>query len=334
MRIALPTRQRGHSGSDSEFSKCRRVDPRAAGAQHDPDSRVPVSPNLPLQICKETDMTTSTRALSGSLWLALLIAVPAGAQIDANSLKASARHAASYESGRSTGSRMGFTGPEGSGRPGIYYFKKAVKAFDKDQYAFAIDMYEVSASWAYKPAQYNLSVMYARGHGVPVDLPRAAAWIALAAERGDSRYISARDAIVVSLDSEQVETANRILEQLKPKYADERALKKAKRRWRDTRRDVTGSRLGFVGSAKIGGVGNSTVSAGNDMINPADFLGSRINDASIEFHQLQDSDGPYEPSDRVLTGVVTVNDLIIPDLSKSKSPATTPADGSEKDKLE
>jgi hypothetical protein len=263
-----------------------------------------------------------------------MIAEPAIAQMDVSSLKASARSAASYESGRSTGSRMGFTGPESSARPGVYFFEKAVKAFENDQYAFAKEMYEVSASWAYKPAQYNLSVMYSRGQGVPVDLSRAAAWITLAAERGEPRYINARDAIIINLDSEQVEKANRILEQLKPKYADEKALKKAKKRWRNVKRDVTGSRLGFVGSAKIGGVGNSTVSAGNDMINPSDIFGSRQNDASIEFRQLRDSGGPYEPSDRVMTGVVTVNDLIIPDLSESKSPAATSADGSGKDKLE
>lgn len=34
-------------------------------------------------------------------------------------------------------------------------------------------MYETSASWAYKPAHYNLAVMYAKGEGVPVDRPRA-----------------------------------------------------------------------------------------------------------------------------------------------------------------
>ena len=47
------------------------------------------------------------------------------------------------------------------------------------QYKFAIDMYETSASWAYKPAQYNLAVMYMNGEGIAVDKPRAMAWAAL-----------------------------------------------------------------------------------------------------------------------------------------------------------
>ena len=258
--------------------------------------------------------------------LAFLIAVPAAAQIDAGSLKSSSRYSSSYESGRSTGKRMGFTGPEGSGRPGIFFFKKAVKAYDKDQYAFAVDMYEVAASWAYKPAQYNLSVMYSRGQGIPVDMPRAMAWIALAAERGDSRYVNARDAINVKLDSEQVAEANRILEQLKPKYADAHAMRKAKRRWRDAKLDATGSRLGFTGGLKVTGTGHNVAGmSGNDLTYPGAISGGKQNDASIEYRQLQESTNPYDPKDVVRTGTVTVDELIIPDLSKAKVPDTAPA---------
>ncbi|HEU4664084.1 MAG TPA: sel1 repeat family protein, partial [Dokdonella sp.] len=58
--------------------------------------------------------------------------------------------------------------PEDDGRPGEKYYFNAVRAVTKKDYRFAIDMYEVSASWAYKPAQYNLGVMYLKGQGVPV----------------------------------------------------------------------------------------------------------------------------------------------------------------------
>jgi TPR repeat protein len=256
------------------------------------------------------------------------------AQYDVNSLRAaSSRSAAEYESGRSTGSRMGFTGPEGSGRPGTYFFKRGVKAFENDQAAFAIDMYEASASWGYKPAQYNLSVMYARGQGVPVNMPRAMAWIALAAERGDSSYVSARDAINIKLSSEQVVEANRILEELKPKFSDATALRRAKHRWRDARLDATGSRLGYTGGLKVGAPGSSlaSTSPGYRMESAWAITGGRQNDASIEYRQLQESDSPYAPKDRALTGTATVGDIeTIPDLSKGKSSATDSAvDGSK-----
>ncbi len=277
-------------------------------------------------IIKGIEMFSSTRVSFVVFCLAILIATPAVAQIDSSTLKSSPRTSASYESGRSTGNRMGFSGPEGSGRPGIFFFKKGVKAFDKDQYAFAIDMYEVAASWAYKPAQYNLSVMYSRGQGVPVDLPRAMAWIALAAERGDSRYVNARDAINVTLNSDQVAEANRILEQLKPKYADANALRKANRRWRDVKLDATGSKLGFAGGLKVGAPGKSSLSAGNVAYNASGITGGYHNDASIEYRQLQESSGPYEPEDRVRTGTVTIDALQIPDLGKAELPVTKPAE--------
>ena len=49
-----------------------------------------------------------------------------------------------------------FTAPEDSARPGEMFFYKAANAANKENYAFAAQMYRLSASWAYKPAQYNL----------------------------------------------------------------------------------------------------------------------------------------------------------------------------------
>jgi TPR repeat protein len=76
--------------------------------------------------------------------------------------------------------------PEADARPGEYYFLRGARAFQKKDYEFAIQMYEVAASWAFKPAEYNLAVMYARSQGVPADLPRGMAWMALAAAASSS----------------------------------------------------------------------------------------------------------------------------------------------------
>ena len=262
---------------------------------------------------------------------AIVIHASAMAQLDGSSLRSSSsRNSASYESGRSTGSRMGFTGPEGSGRPGVFFFKKGVQAFEKDQTAFAINMYEVSAAWAYKPAQYNLSVIYSRGQGVPVNLPRAMAWIALAAERGDSRYVDARDAINAKLTREQIVEAIRILDELKPKYADATALRRATHRWRDAKLDATGSRLGFTGGLIVGAPGKDLAasSPGYVAFNAWGITGGSQNDASIEYRQLQESQGPYAPSDRERTGITTVGDIVIPALAKPAHPVAAPADDS------
>ena len=76
----------------------------------------------------------------------------------------------------------GFNTPEADARPGEYYFLLAVHAYSKKDFAFAVQMYEVAAAWAYKPAEYNLAIMYARGQGVAADLPRGLAWMAIAPE--------------------------------------------------------------------------------------------------------------------------------------------------------
>lgn len=148
--------------------------------------------------------------------------------------------------------QWGFGTPEEDGRPGQYYFYKAVDAIKHQQYKFAIDMYQVSASWAYKPAAYNLAVMYLKGEGVAVDKPRAMAWAALASERGDQDYIDARELIYAQLTESEFAKANEIWRELKKTYGDTVALDRAKTRWAQVKAGITGSRVGSVGNLKVG----------------------------------------------------------------------------------
>src|SRR5262249_39345688 len=145
---------------------------------------------------------------------------------------------------------------------GEYYFVQGVRAFQKGEFKFAIQMYEVSASWAFKPAEYNLAVIYARGQGVPVDLPRGMAWMALAAERNEARYVEAREAVYAELTPEQFAQANEIWRELKPTYGDEVALRRAKARWAEVKAHMTGSRVGSVGHLEVGMPGQGMADAG------------------------------------------------------------------------
>src|SRR5678815_1615689 len=145
----------------------------------------------------------------------------------------------------------GMNTPEADARPGEYYFLLAVHAFRKNDFAFAIQMYEVAAAWAYKPAEYNLAIMYARGQGIPADLPRGMAWMALAAERNEKRYVDAREAVYAEMTPEQFQQANMIWRELKKTYGDEVALRRAKTRWAQVRANMTGSRVGSVGNLTV-----------------------------------------------------------------------------------
>lgn len=245
---------------------------------------------------------------------------PLLAQEDVDSSQSpSAQEPAEYASSVSGDEPVRQYEPASSARPGVTMFKKGVEAFKKKQYTFAREMYEVSASWAYKPAQYNLAVMYARGEGVPVDLPRAMAWMVLAAERGDKSYIVARSAINDALDAEQVAQANAIVRELMPKYADETALRKAKRRWKDVKLEATGSRLGATGGLKVGlpggsvaglQAGSNELKDGSTMSSTAwDLTGGKQIDGSKAYRQFRETDNPYETRHQVATGTATVGPI-------------------------
>lgn len=231
------------------------------------------------------------------------------------------RDSPSYDSNYAASMRLqGYAAdtPEADGRPGEYYFQQGAHAFAKHDYRFAIQMYEVAASWAYKPAEFNLGVMYARGQGVAVDLPRAMAWMALAAERNEPRYVDAREAVYATLSTEQFAQANTIWRDLKKTYGDEIALRRAKARWADVRAHITGSRVGFVGHLDVGvptagptrgklGFGNT----GTGTTGSADLFRGNEVDGATAYRQLLESDDPYDPKfERQPLGTATVEALI------------------------
>src|SRR5262249_15156737 len=129
-----------------------------------------------------------------------LAASPAAAATDGMFI-ATPQEAPSYDSNYGADVRLRGVGtsPEADARPGEYYFLLGAHSYRRRDYAHAVAMYQVAASWAFKPAEYNLGVMYARGQGVPVDLPRAMAWMALAAERNEPHYVDAREAVYAEL---------------------------------------------------------------------------------------------------------------------------------------
>ncbi|WP_460878892.1 tetratricopeptide repeat protein [Rhodanobacter koreensis] len=230
-----------------------------------------------------------------------------------------------YDSDADTGrvQTPSFKTPESDGRPGVYFFYLGAYAVQQKDYAHAIAMYKVAASWAYKPAEYNLAVMYLNGQGTPVDLPRALAWMALAAERNDPQYVKARDLINAHLNDAQFNQANVIMAELLPTYGDKVALARAKTRWHEVLASATGSRVGSSASHLIVGAiaddpnhmgspyydvhdGGGVISSGFEI------NGGHVTDGSIAYQQLRASNNPYDPKFKWLpgaTGTVTVEPL-------------------------
>jgi len=247
-----------------------------------------------------------------------------------------------YDSGASAGamSNGNFNTPESDGRPGVKFFTLGVQAFRKGDYRHAIDMYKVAASWAYKPAEYNLAVMYFKGQGIPVDRPRGAAWMVLAAERGDLTYAKARDLMVTVLSRTEFAKTDEIWSELKRAYGDKVALRRAKAQWAWVKTHQTGTRVGgATGELAIGaldaghaprplgpgGRSSSVVTNGFGVMQ-----GGSV-DGAIAYRQFQQSDDPYDPIFlKNRTGTVKVEPLtpLKPGDSKrpdKKSDGSTPS---------
>ncbi len=77
------------------------------------------------------------------------------------------------------------------------------------------DYFLMAARGGLAVAQYNVGVMYATGRGVDgVDLPRAYAWLNIAATGGHSPARAARDSLEPMLDRSQLLEAQRLTEEL------------------------------------------------------------------------------------------------------------------------
>lgn len=245
-----------------------------------------------------------------------------------------------FDSGVSAGGLADskFNTPESDGRPGVKFFVMGVQAFRKGDYAHAVDMYKVAASWAYKPAEYNLGVMYFKGQGVPVDRPLGAAWMVLAAERGTPAYVKARDAMVTLLSATQFARTDTLWGRLRQTYGDGVALRRAKAQWAWARSQRTGTRVGGATGPLLVGAGNASNPAhdqpsghvGNASMLRAGFgyLPEGSVDGSMAYRQLDQSNNPYDPAFiRNRSGTVTVEPLqpVESSTEPSKGAASTPA---------
>lgn len=215
-----------------------------------------------------------------------------------------------------------YSSPRDSAVPGEYFFHLGVDEVKKNDYRYAITLYKIAASWAYKPAQYNLGVIFVKGEGgVPEDRPQGLAWLTLAAERDDNKnYVAVRNRVRAALPPDEVTKADALVVELSPVYGDEQALKRAKTHWREVRNNATGSHLGFIGDLQVGSMNmpnnnnmtakkttGKTGGANGNLRSGASVLGGNYTDGSISYRELRESDNPYDPKFDV--GTVTVGQV-------------------------
>ena len=111
--------------------------------------------------------------------------------------------------------------------PGKYFEQKAQFYLKNKDYRAALQMFELSGFWADKVAQYNAGIMYYSGVGVPVDKPRGAAWLRIAAQAHEDLAERARQVAYAGLDDAERAKADEIARELDAKYGAAVALPRA-----------------------------------------------------------------------------------------------------------
>lgn len=206
-----------------------------------------------------------------------------------------------YGSGFSAGlmSDANLNTPAVEGRPGWKFFELGSLAFKKGDYSHAIAMFKVAASWAYKPAQYDLGMMYFNGNGVPVNRPLGAAWMILAAERGNPHYVKLRDEMVTVLTNSQFSETDKRWAELRKTYGDKVALRRAKAQWAFVKSEMTGSRVGGdPGELRVGvgrGAGSFMPAGSINFVGLGALTPAGSTGGSVAYRQFQQSDNPYSP---------------------------------------
>jgi hypothetical protein len=240
------------------------------------------------------------RSVTGSLAIALALAATA----------ATAQEYSDYRGEGRTRPEHG-TSPGDSARPGERFFYRAVEAEKRGDTGFAADMFRVAASWAYKPAQYNLGIMYFKGEGVAQDKALGMAWLALAAERSeDHAYAAARAVAYAEMSADEFARANVLWREMRRTYGDATALRRAQNRWLQTRAEMTGSRVGGgTGPLAVGGR-TGVSNPRTKMVTAFDIQGAGTADGTLAYRQLRESDNPYDVKFKEPSGTVTVEDVI------------------------
>lgn len=113
--------------------------------------------------------------------------------------------------------------------PGDYYGCRGLYQIKRAHYGRAIEMFEEAAYWANKEAQHQLGLAYINGDlpGVAADPARGLAWLALARERHQAQYEHDYALAIAHTTPAQQRAASAIYLQLRARYGDAVAGKRA-----------------------------------------------------------------------------------------------------------
>lgn len=135
--------------------------------------------------------------------------------------------------------------------PDLKFRLQGMRALEDGDPAAAFKAFRDSARYADKASQAMVAEMLWNGQGVEADRALAYAWMDLAAERGYRQFVTLRERYWRDLDTTQQQRALEIGQTVYAEFGDAVAQERLERKLAQGRRQVTGSRTGFVGSLTI-----------------------------------------------------------------------------------
>lgn len=138
-----------------------------------------------------------------------------------------------------------------SAHPDLQNRHRGTLAYEEGRLEEALTYFRRAARYADKPSQAMVGEMLWKGEGVARDPALAYAWMDLAAERGQPRFIGWREHYWQQLDEAGREQALQVGQGVYAEYGDDVAKPRQERVMRRARRQVTGSRTGMAGSMLV-----------------------------------------------------------------------------------
>ena len=96
-------------------------------------------------------------------------------------------------------------------------YEDAVDAYDREDYATALQLLRPLAEQGHAQAQAFLGLMYATGGGVPKDDVRAHMWFDLAASQGNLNGAASRNLVAREMTPAQIAEAQKLAREWRPK---------------------------------------------------------------------------------------------------------------------
>lgn len=129
--------------------------------------------------------------------------------------------------------------------PDLFGEFTGMRYYAHHKYKDAMKFFEVGAYYADKLSQLSIGLMYMNGEGVRKDLPKAYAWLSLAAERDYPDFVATRDRLKETLTPEQLEAGEQERLKLAERYGDASAKPRMASQLHLGQMQLTGSRTGF-----------------------------------------------------------------------------------------